>query len=85
VALALIYSACGWVVRRRLQRRESADWLLVDSESQAIALEVSGLDAGSLASRLRLKLEQVRNSTIAQKKAACVVEIASPRAELKVA
>src|SRR3954447_13600114 len=31
VALALVHMGCGWVVRRRLQRGESADWLLWDS------------------------------------------------------
>lgn len=80
IALALVHTAEGWVVRRRLQRGDFADWLLADAESELVALEVSGVDHDGAESRLRAKLEQVRHATIGRKRVACVVELASPRA-----
>ncbi len=80
IALGLVHVARGWVVRRRLQRGESADWLLQDPQARLIALEVSGIDQGSDSERLRIKLEQVRRATVANRRAACVVELSTPRA-----
>jgi hypothetical protein len=80
VTLALVNVALGWVVKRRLQRGEFADWLLQDSEARLVALEVSGIDEGDQSSRLRDKLDQVRRATIANHRVACVVELATPRA-----
>jgi hypothetical protein len=80
VALALVHIALGWVVRRRLQRGESADWLLHDPEARPVALEVSGVDENEDRDRLRKKLNQVRRATVAKEKAACVVELVAPRA-----
>ena len=80
IALALVHEAQGWVVRRRLQRGESADWLLHDPKARPVALEVSGIGEGEDPQRLRQKLEQVRGVTVAQHRAACVVEMPVPRA-----
>jgi hypothetical protein len=80
VTLALVHVALGWVVRRRLQRGESADWLLQDPEARLIALEISGIDEGKDTDRLRIKLEQVGRATVANQRVACVVELAAPRA-----
>jgi len=80
VALGLVHVARGWVVRRRLQRGESADWLMQDANARLVALEVSGIDEGSDSERLRAKLEQVRRATVANQRAACVVELSTPRA-----
>ncbi len=88
VALALAHVARGWVVRRRLQRGESADWLLQDSEARLVALEVSGIDEcskGEFSVRLRDKLDQVRLATIANQRFACVVELSTPRATVAMA
>jgi hypothetical protein len=85
VALALVHVARGWVVRRRLQRGEFADWLLHDPEARLVALEVSGVGDGEEAGRLRMKLEQVRRATIAERRAACVIELEAPRARLAMA
>ena len=85
VALALVRVAQGWVVRRRLQRGESADWLLRDAQARLVALEVSGIDKGDDSERLRIKLEQVRGTTVGSQRAACVVELASPRATVAIA
>jgi len=82
VALALVHIALGWVVRRRLQRGESADWLLKDPLARLVALEVSGVDEHEDPHRLRKKLNQVRRATVARQKAACVVELLAPRAAL---
>jgi hypothetical protein len=84
VALALVHVARGWVVRRRLQRGESADWLLQDPEAGLVALEISGCDAED-SDRLRRKLEQVSRATIASHRVACVVELSSPRATVATA
>jgi hypothetical protein len=80
ITLALVNIALGWVVKRRLQRGEFADWLLQDSEDRLVALEVSGIDEGDESGRLRSKLDQVRRATIANHRVACVVELATPRA-----
>lgn len=85
IALSLVHVALGWVVRRRLQRGESADWLLRDRDARLVALEVSGIHAGEVADRLRIKLAQVRHATISEMRAACVVELSRPRAELAMA
>ena len=85
VALVLVHEARGWVVRRRLQRGEAADWLLQDPEARLVALEVSGIDAGDEADRLRIKLEQVRRATVASQRVACIVELSTPRATVATA
>ena len=85
VALALVHVARGWIVRRRLQRGESADWLLQDPEARLVALEVSGIDEGEDSERLRVKLEQVRRATVASQRAACVIELSTPRAKVAMA
>jgi hypothetical protein len=88
VALALVHVARGWVVRRRLQRGESADWLLQDPEARLVALEVSGIDEcneGEHSVRLRSKLDQVRLATIANQRFACVVGLSAPRATVAMA
>lgn len=85
VALALVHVARGWMVRRRLQRGESADWLLQDPEAGLVALEVSGIDEGDSSDRIRVKLEQVRRATVASQRVACVVELAAPRATVAAA
>jgi hypothetical protein len=82
IALALVHTDQAWVIRRRLQRGEFADWLLVDSKRQSVALEVSGIDEADGGRRLREKIEQVRQASIAERKAACVVELAAPSATL---
>jgi hypothetical protein len=78
VTLALVNIALGWVVKRRLQRGEFADWLLQDPEARLVALEVSGIDEGDQSVRLREKLDQVRRATFANRRVACVVELATP-------
>lgn len=82
IALALVHEAKGWVVLRRLQRGESADWELVDAASLSVALEVSGMDKGDNQRRIRDKSVQASRATAAATKAACVVELATPRATL---
>ncbi|MES1244917.1 MAG: hypothetical protein ABUT39_25135 [Acidobacteriota bacterium] len=62
VTLALAHRAYGWRIVRRMQQGESADWLLEEANEEVcsrIALEVSGVARGSIASRLAEKLEQV--------------------------
>jgi len=87
IALALVYVAKGWVVRRRAQREEHADWLLVDTDMRSIAMEVSGvdmIDAGQR--RLREKVEQVRRHQNPRAiKVACIVELHPPRSRLRTA
>jgi len=83
IALALVHVARGWVVRRRLQRGESADWLLRDPQASSVVLEVGGIDEGDVSKRLRVKLQQARSAKVGDLRAACVVELASPRATLE--
>jgi len=86
IALALAHVANGWVVRRRLQRREFADWLLIDQDRNLVALEVSGVDAVDTGRRrLREKINQVRKCKTLGRKAACVVELRPPRSRMNLA
>lgn len=83
VALALVHVARGWVVRRRAQRGEAADWFLHDPQARSVALEISGMDRAEIAaaaSRLREKVEQVRKAPLAPMKAACVMVLGTPSA-----
>jgi hypothetical protein len=83
IILALVSVARGWVVRRRLQRGEFADWLVADKDNNFVALEVSGIDVVDVGKRrLREKVAQVRQSVAAPRKAACVVELGPPRFRL---
>jgi hypothetical protein len=84
ISLALVSVALDWVIDRRGQRGDHADWFLVDPDENLIALEVSGIDAGHLQRRLREKERQVGRS-FASSRAACVVELASPQAALATA
>lgn len=84
VALALVHASRGWVVRRRLQREERADWLLYDAARAAfVALEVSGTDDGDVLGRLSTKLAQVSAATAAPVRAACVVRFLEPTVVLQ--
>lgn len=78
ITLALVNVAFGWVIRRRLQNGEFADWLLEDPGMNLVGLEVSGVDAGDSARRLREKVIQAARATVACRHVACVVELASP-------
>lgn len=80
IALALVHGARRWVVRRRLQRGESADWLLHDPGGELVALEVSGVGVGKDPRRLSDKIKQVSSVKFARQRAACVVEIPAPSA-----
>jgi hypothetical protein len=59
-----------------MQREEHADWLLEDTaggKRQVIALEVSGVDRGSIVARLTRKLAQVAKSADVDQRWAGVV------------
>ena len=85
VALAVVHVTKGWVVRRRLQRGEFADWLLIDRGKSLVAMEVSGVDTTDAAGRrMREKVEQAKRCEIPGKKAACVVELQPPRSRMRV-
>ena len=69
-----------------MQREEYADWLLEDIRDgvcQFVALEVSGVDRGSIAARLSQKLAQVGKSTDVDQRWACVVGFEEPVAALR--
>jgi hypothetical protein len=85
IALASVFVAKGWVVRRRAQREEYADWLLWDHANHSAALEVSGVNKVDLLQRrLREKTKQVRrHRNQLAIKAACVVELSVPRCRLR--
>ena len=83
VALAFVHVAKGWVIRRRAQRGEAADWLLRAPDARLVALEVSGIGKGRDTRRMRVKLEQVAGAKIGDDRAACVVELPAPRATVE--
>ena len=85
VALALAHRHRAWRVVRRMQREEYADWLLEDAgegRRQVVALEVSGVDRGSIVARLAEKLAQVAKSTDVDQRWASVVGFEEPAAAL---
>lgn len=85
VALALAHRHRSWRVFRRMQREEHADWLLEDLRDgvrHLVALEVSGVDRGSIAARLSQKLVQVDKNTDVDQRWACVVGFEEPIAAL---
>lgn len=63
VALAYLNCSAGWVIKRRMNRGEGADWLLLN-KTGGLALEVSGTTARNAVSRLREKREQVARCTL---------------------
>lgn len=85
ISLALVNVGLGWTVARRGQRNDSCDWWLKDLDGNLAALEVSGIDRGDTARRLRDKTIQVLRAPDAAHRAACVVELASPRTDLAMA
>lgn len=79
IALAVVHTARGWTVRRRLQRGEFADWLLMDTDRQLVAMEVAGVDTvDRFHRRLREKCEQVAKCHAADTRVACVAELGPP-------
>lgn len=81
LGLLVVNEAQRWCVVRRLQRYESADWLLARGAAggeETLALELSGKAAGDLQPRLRDKLEQVSSCPLGDWKAAVVVGLAAP-------
>lgn len=77
VALSYTNSKAGWVMKRRLQRGESADWLL-HSEAGWLVLEVSGMIAGDPLARLKEKKQQVARCSLPAERLAIVVAFDRP-------
>src|SRR5215213_658339 len=63
VAITYANATAGWLVKRRLQRGESADWLL-KNDAGWLALEVSGTIDGDAAERLREKQQQIARCSL---------------------
>jgi hypothetical protein len=80
IALALVAVAKGWQILRRLQRGESGDWLLRDSDNELFALEISGIDGDYNHRRLAQKIRQVSYATISINRFASVVAFGPPMA-----
>lgn len=81
IALALVHQNRGWRVVRRMQQEEHGDWLLeqlAENQRQVVALEVSGIDRGSIGQRLNEKLRQVSQSTDVDQQWAGVVGFEEP-------
>jgi len=86
VALAVMHQDRQWRVVRRMQREEFADWLLErdgDNGNETAALEVSGVDKGSITSRLKEKLSQVAKSTDVDQKWAGIAGFEKPIAAIQ--
>src|SRR5208282_5421795 len=86
IALAVAHKARAWRVVRRMQREEHADWLLEHQDKgirKLVAFEVSGIDRGSIAGRLREKAAQVAKSSDVDQRCAGVVGFERPDAALR--
>ena len=77
VALAYVNLKASWVVKRRLQRGESADWLLNNSTGW-LAIEVSGTITDNPQGRLAEKKRQVALCSLPAERLAVVVAFNSP-------
>jgi hypothetical protein len=77
VALTYANSKAGWVVKRRLQPWESADWLM-QNEVGWLAMEVSGTIEGDPVARLKQKKHQVGRCSLAAYRMAIVVAFDRP-------
>jgi hypothetical protein len=77
VALAYASNLEGWMVKRRLQQWEKADWLL-RNEERWLALEVSGTAEGNPGARLKEKTHQVAQCSLPVERLAIVVAFDRP-------
>jgi hypothetical protein len=77
VALAYVHFKSAWVVKRRLQRGESADWLL-SNPTGWLAMEVSGTIADDPHSRLITKRKQISQCSLPAERLAVVVAFNAP-------
>lgn len=77
VALAYFHSRSGWIVKRRLQRGENADWLL-QRDAERLAIEVSGTRKGDPFTRLAVKKRQIGDCLLAAERLAIVVAFGGP-------
>lgn len=83
IALMVANASYDWIVLRRLQRGESADWLLAAPSGELVAFEVSGIAGDVYRRRLDKKLEQVRKTKVMPARhSACVVAFRPPEAAL---
>lgn len=82
VSFALVSVARGWTIRKKLQRYQFGDWLLVAPTGEYVALEVSGIGGPFEPRRLRTKLDQVRKVKFVEERFASVVAFAGPEAVL---
>src|SRR5207245_6631586 len=85
VALALAHRHRAWRVIRRMQREEHADWLLEDTAGggrQVVALEVSGVDRGSIVAWLAETVAQVAKSIDVAQRWDGVLALEKPTAAL---
>lgn len=78
LALLLMNEMMGWVVVRKLQEGEHADWLLRGKHDEFIGLEVAGTDHGDPRARLRRKLADVAEFELPGIRVACVVHFQGP-------
>ena len=78
-AVALVYAnvKAGWVVKRRLQRLEKADWLL-ENQGHWLALEVSGTADGDPFTRLKEKRSQIAQCSLSAERLAIVIAFDRP-------
>ena len=76
-ALAYVYLKGAWVVKRRLQRGERADWLL-NNAAGWLAMEVSGTITDNPQGRLAEKIQQVSHCSLPAERLAVVVAFDSP-------
>ena len=77
VALAYVHLKAAWVVKRRLNQGEKADWLLINSTG-CLAIEVSGTLTDDPQGRLAVKRRQVSQCSLPAERLAVVVGFNSP-------
>ena len=77
VALAYVHSTAAWVVKRRLNQGERADWLLSNATGW-LAMEVSGTITDDPKGRLAEKKQQVSHCSLPAHRLAVVVAFDGP-------
>lgn len=77
IVITYAHGKAGWTVKRRMQRGESADWLM-HRGAQWLALEVSGTMAGDCVGRLKEKRLQLARCSLPADRLAVVVSFEQP-------
>jgi hypothetical protein len=77
IAITYLHAKSAWVVKRRIQQGEYADWLM-QREADFMAVEVSGTAEGNAFTRLKEKKQQIARCSLPAERIAIVIAFDKP-------